>query len=215
VVASYLRREGPLAVPADWRFVQPMMLLALLAICTEAFVAVALWSRRWRPAGLVAALGLHVFISGWLAPTGALFVFSLLMLPLLIVFLDAAPGSRTLVWDDGCGFCAGWVRWFGRLDWLRVLRFVPRSRLAEAGLPISEDDAARALQLVSGRRVFGGFAAVTRVTELLAVGFLWAPLLRLPPLAAIGERVYRRVAARRSCKLPMGAPAEPASSRSS
>jgi predicted DCC family thiol-disulfide oxidoreductase YuxK len=131
------------------------------------------------------------------------------------VFLDAARGSRTLVWDDGCGFCAGWVRWFGRLDWLRVLRFVPRSRLAEASLPISEDDAARALQLVSGRRVFGGFAAVTRVAELLPVGFLWAPLLRLPPVAAIGERVYRRVAARRSCELPVGMPAEPVSSRSS
>jgi predicted DCC family thiol-disulfide oxidoreductase YuxK len=205
VVASYLRREGPLAVPADWRFVQPMMVLALLAICAEAFIAASLWSARWRPAGLVVALGLHVFISGWLEPTDALLVFSLLMLPLLILFLDAAPGSRVLVWDDGCGFCVGWVRWFRRLDWLAVLRLVPRSQLAESGVPVSEEAALEALQLVTPRRVHSGFAAVERVAELLPIGFFWAPVLRLPPIAAVGSRIYRRVAARRLCNVPLEA----------
>jgi predicted DCC family thiol-disulfide oxidoreductase YuxK/uncharacterized membrane protein YphA (DoxX/SURF4 family) len=201
VVASYLRRDGPLAVPDAWRSIEPMMVLALLAIFLEAFVAVSLWSPRWRPAGLVAGLALHVGISGWLSPTYQLTVFSLLMLPLYLVFLDAAPGSRVVVWDDGCGFCATWVRWFRRLDWLRALRFVTRSELATSGLPVSEDAAARALQLVTPRRTYGGFAAVGRVAEVLPVSFLWAPLLRLPPIAALGERVYARVAARRLCSV--------------
>jgi predicted DCC family thiol-disulfide oxidoreductase YuxK len=120
-----------------------------------------------------------------------------------------------VVWDDGCGFCAGWVRWFRRLDWLHALRFVPRSQLAASGLPVGEEAAARALQIIlPGGRTKGGFAAVTRVMEILPVSYLWAPLLRLPPIAALGERIYRRVAARRSCELPMRAEAA-AESRSS
>jgi hypothetical protein len=98
---------------------------------------------------------------------------------------------------------------------MHALRFVPRSQLATAGLPITEDAAARALQIVlpSGRGR-GGFAAVTAVAEILPVSYLWAPLLRLPPLAAMGEAAYRRVAARRKCELPLPARAasEPRSS---
>jgi predicted DCC family thiol-disulfide oxidoreductase YuxK len=211
VVASYLRKSGPLAMPESWRFLEPMLILSVLAICTEAFLAVALWSRRWRPAALVAALALHVGITGWLEPTYQLLVFSLATLPLLILFLDAAPASRVVVWDDGCGFCAVWVRWFRRFDWLATLRFVPRSGLAASGVAVSEDAAARALQLVYRGRVHGGFASVGRVLEILPISFLWAPLLRLPPIAWVGERAYRRVAQRRMCELPVATSAVPTS----
>jgi len=204
VVASYLRREGPLAVPDAWRSLEPMLILSLLAICSEAFLSFALWMPRWRPAALVVGLGLHAFIALFLSPMSSLIVFSMLMLPLYLLFLDAAPEGRVVVWDDGCGFCATWVTWFRRLDWMHTLRFVPRSQLSTANLPVSEDAAARALQIVlpSGK-VRGGFAAVTRVAEILPVGYLWAPLLRLPPIALIGEALYRRVAERRSCELPV------------
>jgi predicted DCC family thiol-disulfide oxidoreductase YuxK len=202
VIASSLRREGPLAVPADWRALEPMLVLSVLAICLEALVAIGLWLDRWRPAALVGGLALHVGITAWLSPTFQLLVFSLVMLPLYLVFLEATPAGRVVVWDDGCGFCAGWVRWFRRLDWLGVLRFVPISGLAASGLPVSPDEAVRAVQLVTGSRVHAGFAAVTRVAEALPVSFLWAPLLRLPPIAAVGEVLYRRVAIRRTCALP-------------
>jgi predicted DCC family thiol-disulfide oxidoreductase YuxK len=201
VVASYLRREGLLAVPAEWRSQEPMMVLSLLAICSEAFLAIALWMPRWRPAAMVVGLGLHIFISAWLSPTYALTVFSLLMLPLLIVFLDVQPASRVVVWDDACSFCAGWVRWLARLDWLGGVRFVPRSQLAMEDLPVTQEAAAEALQLVVRGRTYSGFRAVGRVAEILPVSYLWAPLLRLPPIAAIGDRVYRRVAARRLCSI--------------
>ena len=74
VVASYLRRDGLLAVPAAWRSLEPMLVMSLFAICSEAFLAFALWIPRWRPAALVVGLGLHLFIAGWLVPTGPLFV---------------------------------------------------------------------------------------------------------------------------------------------
>jgi predicted DCC family thiol-disulfide oxidoreductase YuxK len=111
-----------------------------------------------------------------------------------------------VVWDDGCGFCATWVKWFNRLDWLHALRFVSRSELPTSGLPVSEDAAARALQIVWSDGVHGGFSAVTRILEILPVSFLWAPLLRLPPIAWVGEIGYRWVALRRRCELPVMAP---------
>jgi len=204
VVATYLRREGPLAVPQDWRFLEPMLVLAVLAVSAEAFLAIALWSRRWRGAAFVVGLGLHVGIAAFFSPTFALAVFSLLSLPLYVLFLDARPGRIAVVWDDGCGFCATWVKWFRRLDWLDALRPIPRSRLAESGLPVTADQAARALQAVEDGRVRGGFSAVVAVFETLPLTFLFAALFRLPPVAYVGERWYRRVAARRLCELPDG-----------
>ncbi|HET6379432.1 MAG TPA: HTTM domain-containing protein [candidate division Zixibacteria bacterium] len=201
VVASYLRRDGLLAVPAEWRAVEPMMVLAILAICLEAFLAIGLWLPRWRPAAFVAGLALHIGITGWLSPTFAIGIFSLLMLSLFLLFLEVEP-KRVVVWDDSCGFCAGWVRWFRRLDWLHALEFVPASSLPRDDLPVSADEAAVALQLVTPRRVRAGFGAVTGVAELLPVSFLWAPLLRLAPIRWLGERTYARVAARRLCALP-------------
>jgi predicted DCC family thiol-disulfide oxidoreductase YuxK len=206
-VATSLRRVGPLAVPDAWRSLEPMMLLAVMAICAEGFLAVALWSSRWRPTAFVIALALHGGLVLWFEPTYLLIVFGSLMLSPLILFLDATPG-RVVVWDDGCGFCATWVAWFRRLDWLNALRFVKRSELATSGLPVTEDAAARALQLVSPQgAVHGGFAAVGRVLEVLPISFLWAPLLRLPPIAWVGEAAYRRVALRRRCELPIAAQA--------
>jgi predicted DCC family thiol-disulfide oxidoreductase YuxK len=200
-VATSLRRVGPLAVPDAWRSMEPMLILAVLAVCAEAFVAIAIWSERWRPTAFVVALGLHVSLAAWFSPTYPLIIFAVAMLPLLILFLNAAPG-RVVVWDDGCGFCATWVKWFRRLDWLDALRFVSRSELPTSGLPVSEDAAARALQIVWSDGVHGGFAAVTRILEIIPVSFLWAPLLRLPPIAWAGEIGYRWVALRRKCELP-------------
>ncbi len=202
VIAASLRTAGPLAIPAGWRSQQPMMALAVLSICLELLVAAGLWSRRWRAAALVGGLSLHVGVSAWLVPTEQLVIFSLVMLPLYLLFLDAVPGSLTVVWDDGCAFCGGWVKWFRRLDWLQVLRFVPRSRLGEANVGVSEEEAVRALQLVSPGRVRGGFDAVAGVAAVVPLAFLWAPLLRVPPVRAAGRAVYRRVAARRTCPVP-------------
>ncbi len=207
VVASYLRRDGFLAVPADWRSLEPMLVLSVLAVCMEAFLAVALWLPRWRHVAFPVALALHVGIAAWLNPTYTLAVFSAFTLPLLVLFLDPTPGRMTLVWDDGCGFCGAWVRWFRRLDWLDAIRPLARTALPRDGLPVTPEAAARALQAVEGPRVRGGFGAVIAVAEALPLTFLWAPLLRLPPVAWVGERWYARVAARRSCELPRPAAA--------
>lgn len=206
VVAVTLRRDGPLAVPQEWRTFEPMAAISLLAVLTELFLAVALWSPRWRRTAFVVGAGLHVGIAIWFIPTGQLAIFSLIILAPYLLFLDATPRATTVVWDASCGFCAGWIRLFRRLDWLHALRFVPSSDVAELErLGVSQEEADRALQLVAGERRAAGFRAVVGVLERTPIGFLWAPLLRLPPIAWLGDRIYRRVAARRSCALPTSA----------
>jgi predicted DCC family thiol-disulfide oxidoreductase YuxK len=209
VVAVTLRRDGPLAVPLEWRTFEPMAVLSLLSILTELFLAMALWLPRWRRAAFVVGLGLHVGIAIWFEPAGQLAIFSVIILTPYLLFLNVPERAAVVVWDSSCDFCRGWVRLFGRIDWLGALRFVPSSDAAELErLQIPLEDADRALQFVGNGRRVQGFRAVVSVLEVTPVAFLWAPLLRLQPIAAIGDRLYRRTAARRQCTLPR--PAVPA-----
>jgi predicted DCC family thiol-disulfide oxidoreductase YuxK len=204
VVASYLRTDGFLGLPAEWRAFAPMFVLSLLAILSEAFLAVALWIPRWRPTAFVVGLGLHAAITVWLVPTYQLFIYSLVILPLYLLFIPSVRGSYAVVWDDSCSFCTQWVRWARRLDWLGALRFVRSSNESEiASLSVSRREADIALQLVrpDGTRA-AGFDAVRGIAELTPICFLWAPLLGLPPVRAIGSWAYRAVAARRTCAVP-------------
>lgn len=200
VVSASLRREG-IGFPVEWITFEWMFVLSLFVILSEAFLAVAPWSRRWRPLAFVVGLVLHTGIVAVMYAAWDLAVFSVATLSLYVAFVDAPRQGLAVVWDDACGFCGAWVRWFRRLDWLDTLRFVPRSALAASGVPVGAAEAAEALHLVEPRRTTRAFAAVRAILRRLPVSFLWAPLLAVPPIPAIGERVYRRVAARRTCPI--------------
>lgn len=210
VMAAYLRRDGVLAIPDEWRVFEVMATLSVLSILSELFLALALWLPRWRSAAFVLGLGMHLGIALFFDPPIQLWIFALMILPAYLLFLEAAPGSRALVWDDSCSFCGRTVRWLRRLDWLHVLDPIPSSNAAmREELGISQAQADEAVQLVvrsTGRRA-SGFAAVQRVLQVLPISFLWAPLLRLPTIMALGNRAYRRVAARRSCSIELRASA--------
>ncbi len=128
-------------------------------------------------------------------------IFSLISLAPYILFLDAPVRGAVMVCDDSCCFRSRRLSLFMRLDWLHALRVVPSSDAAELGrLCIPREDADRTLQLVRAGERSQGFRAVVDVLELTPIAILWAPLLRLPGIAWIGNLVYRRVAARRSCR---------------
>jgi predicted DCC family thiol-disulfide oxidoreductase YuxK len=204
VLNSYLRTEGPLALPSSWRSFELMAGLSLLTIAMELLLAAGLWLPRWRRSTMTLGLGLHAGMILWMTVPYQLLVFAITMFSGYLAFLAPGRGSMTVVWDDSCGFCAGWVRWFGRLDWLLALRFMPLSALPQAGLGVTPDEAATAMHVVSGSSKRTGFRAVTRVLGVLPVSFLWAPLLDLPPIRSVGERAYRAVARRRTCNVIPG-----------
>jgi predicted DCC family thiol-disulfide oxidoreductase YuxK len=200
VVAVSLRREGPLAIPGDWRSFEVMAAAAMLSILAELGLAIGLALPRWRRAAFVLGLMLHLGIALWFDPTLPLVIFGVMSLGPYVLFLDDRPQRLAVVWDDSCTFCRGWVTWFRRLDWLGVLRIVPNSDQSELErLHVSAEDADRALQLVGSRRRSQGFRAVVGILETLPISFLWAPLLRVWPIRPVGDIAYRRVAERRSC----------------
>ena len=181
--------------------------LSVVAILSELVIAGALWSERLRALafGLGGLLhtGMLVAISSTPELALRLVVFEMLMLSSYLLFVAPAPLARTVVWDDGCGFCRTWVTWFGRLDWLHALRFVGRSDLERNGTSaVLARHALEAVQLVGphGTRR-GGFEAVRRVAAVLPATFLVAPFMGIGPVRVVGDRAYRAVAARRTCRL--------------
>ncbi|MFQ5968412.1 MAG: HTTM domain-containing protein, partial [Acidimicrobiia bacterium] len=190
---------GFVPVPDGLRVPVVMMTLAGLVVVLEAFLALGLWSRRYRPAALVLGLAFHVSIVLLMDPAVQLVVFALEMLAVYLLFLDLQPSSREVVFDDECGFCSRIVAGIRALDWLRVHRFVGSSETAELErLSVSHEEALTSVQLVSPTERAAGFAALGNVAERLPISFLWAPLHRL--VGGPGERFYRIVAERRRCR---------------
>jgi predicted DCC family thiol-disulfide oxidoreductase YuxK len=159
-----------------------------------AFVAVALWNRTSRHWAFVASLVMW-WGNGTLSAAGVPASLAAALVWSGMVFIDEEEGSRLVVWDDRCSLCRPRVALLRRLDWLRVHRFEGasnRSALKEIGL--TQDDVNREMRLRAGRGVLGGFDALVGVLKLLPVGFLWAPVLSVPPLHRVGVRAYRYVA---------------------
>ena len=202
VVSLSLRRDGPLAIPVDWRTFEVMAAVSIVSILAEIGLAVGLWLPRWRRTAFALGLLVHLGIALWFDPTVPLLIFAVITLSPYVLFLDLEPRPLIVVFDDSCGFCGRWVQWFRRLDWLRGIEFIPgsdASALARLGIP--REDADRALQLIRAGHRSEGFDAVVGVLEYLPLSFLWAPLLRLWPTPTIGRRVYQHVAARRRCSI--------------
>lgn len=200
VMASAVRESIPFPVGA-------FAALAVASIATEAFLAVALWIRRLRPAAFVVGAGLHASIILVLNDPRPLVPFAMLMLSGYVLFLAdsiAVEGPRIVVWDSYCSFCQRWVRLFRALDLFTVHRFIGSAEPGAFDDPrVVEERAWEALQLVSPARHEEGFDAVRRILEASPVTFLFAPLLGLFPVRSVGRRVYRHVAAQRTCKVPL------------
>ena len=204
VLASYLRSDGPLALPDSWRSFELMFAMSVTVIILELLIAVGLWLPRWRRNAFVAGLALHGgILAVYEPPLLPLLVFGIASLAPYILFLNAAPASKLVIWDRGCDFCGTWVRWAQRLDWLDVLTYAGNDDEAElAARGITREAADEALHAVDEGGTHVGYDAVRRVAEVLPVSFLWAPLFGLPPIRWVGDKVYRRVARRRRCSIP-------------
>jgi len=168
------------------------------------FVGLGVWSRRLRTLAFAAVLPLHMSVLtmaagpsdlAWLGP------FSLLAFVLSACFLDLPEKGRVIVWDDGCSFCGRWISVIRWLDVFGAMRFVGLSQPdAYVSLRVKQEEARVALQLVEpGGRIRSGFDAVRGVVSVLPGGWFVAPYLALPGIPLIGRRVYRRVAAGRTC----------------
>ena len=195
--------DGHFRAPLSDLPIELLSAAAIATVVTELFLAFALWSDRLRPWAFPVGLGLHLGIIAGVPDPEQLVPFGIMMLSSYMLFLRWQPGGRTVIWDDHCSFCSTWIAIFRRLDRLGVHRIVGSSEPgAFDDVPVTRAQADEALQLVEDGRRHEGFDAVRLILEKCPPTFLVAPLLRVPPVPAIGRRAYRAVAARRTCRLP-------------
>ena len=108
----------------------------------------------------------------------------------------------TVIWDSHCSFCRRWAVVLARLDGLGRFRLVGTAEPdAYADPRVRPEHTDHALQLLTASGRYEGYDAIRRVLARSPLTFWMAPLLWLPPVRILGERLYRRVADSRTCLL--------------
>jgi hypothetical protein len=191
---SFLRGE---VLQASLRFAEiPSTLaivLSLVAIATECFLALALWFRITRRPAMLVGFLLHSSFLMMLEWGPMLVAFELEMLALYVLFPGIRPGEYRVVYDRQSPFIRTCVRLCGRLDWLQACRLDPHSAPGNT--------TSLAIEVVQGSRRFSGFEALREIAHVLPATWFLAPVLSLPWLANLGGCVYRWLIARGHTRL--------------
>ncbi|HEV2069951.1 MAG TPA: HTTM domain-containing protein [Acidimicrobiales bacterium] len=126
--------RGPFAPLLPGWFVSNFVVLmsvAVAVIAAEVTLAWALWHPRWQNAAFTVGLLLHapmVLLANSWHQALRLFVFSVLMWGLYLMFIRIPVAGRTLRWDPTNPTAAAAARVCQRLDWLKAVSFVPNER---------------------------------------------------------------------------------------
>ncbi len=120
---------------------------------------------------------------------------------------DPAPGQAVVLYDGRCPFCRWSIRWLQRLDWLRRLHYQDchqPERWPPTPQPLQLSRLLEEMHLVTPdrRRVYAGYQAFRWIAWRLPLTVLLAPLLYLPGMLRLGERLYRWVARNRYQLVP-------------
>ena len=120
----------------------------------------------------------------------------------------SGSADRAIVLYDGqCPLCQRSVRILKRLDWFRRLVFQDArdvASLPECAVPLDPEKLLVEMHLVTPdrQRVYAGFYAFRYMAWRLPVCWFLAPLLYLPGVPAVGQRVYLAVAKNRFNLVP-------------
>jgi predicted DCC family thiol-disulfide oxidoreductase YuxK len=133
----------------------------------------------------------------------------------LAAFRRRAPLS--FVYDGNCGTCKKAVLGLRSLAPPGSVAFVnalDREEMRRRGIDWLDSDATlRDVHVVVGRHASVGYQAYRTLARRVPALWPFVPLLALPPVAAIGRRVYRHVADSRSCSVEPAPVAIPARRR--
>lgn len=112
------------------------------------------------------------------------------------------PPSLIILTDGHCGLCRRTTRLLQSLDWLHRLRVVDFRNEAErtayaARIPLRTLEHSMHVVLLDGS-TRTGFSAFRQISHSLPALWIAVPLLHLPGMAYVGEKVYAAIAASRS-----------------
>ena len=124
--------------------------------------------------------------------------------------------NAILLYDGDCAFCCKSVGILKRLDWLRRLQYQncrETEKLPTSAVPLSPDLLLEQMHLLTPDRkyVYRGFRAFRWMAWRLPLLLAIAPLLYIPGVPKIGQRIYLWIARNRfrlvpcehgECKVP-------------
>jgi predicted DCC family thiol-disulfide oxidoreductase YuxK len=181
------------------------------------FVALVLF-RKARPwlatAGIVFHVGNHLVLSIGFEHLVVAYVS-------LIDWTSMGRSAREhvkILYDDGCRMCRRTISVVRALDVWRILEPIPGAGGDPRRLrypQITDEMLTHDLFAIREHRVVGGYDAYVLIASRLPLLWPATLLMRLPPVAAIGRSIYRRVADSRSCRvaIPASRPTPPAHPR--
>jgi predicted DCC family thiol-disulfide oxidoreductase YuxK len=135
------------------------------------------------------------------------------------------PGARAdqsvVLYDDECGFCRRSVAHLRRLDWRHKLHFQSArdgEHLTAGAAPLDQQRLLEEMHVVTPdrTRAHAGFEALRWIAWRLPLTMPLAPLLYVPGVRWLGDKVYRWVARNRfglvpceggACRLALRRPA--------
>ena len=136
---------------------------------------------------------------------------------------DPFPGKAVVLYDGDCPLCRRSVAVLRRLDWLGVFAYHSArdpDRLPPAHVPLDPDRLLEEMHVLTPdrRRAYAGFRAFRWMAWRLPLTAPLAPLLYLPGVPWLGNRVYLWVARNRlklvpcrdgACQVPLKRPTPP------
>lgn len=183
--------RGPFAPLLPSWLVSNFLLLvsvAVVVIGAQMTLVWALWSPRWQNAAFTIGFLLHapmVLLANSWHQALRLFIFSLLMWALYLLFLRVPVEGRTLRWDPADPTAAAAAALCRRLDLLQAVSFVANS---EDACPPPDGEPSMKLWDLEGT-AYTGVKALQRVLAVLPASYLWASVCARP----MARRTHGRV----------------------
>ena len=131
--------------------------------------------------------------------------------------VDPAPGRGVVLFDGDCAFCRKSVGILKQLDWLGRLHYQSArdtDKLPPSAEPLHTEKMLEEMHVVTPdrQRAFAGFRAFRWMAWRLPLTLPIAPLLYVPGVPWLGDRVYKWIAKNRfnlvpcrdgACKVPL------------
>ena len=121
--------------------------------------------------------------------------------------MTTPDGRGQVLYDGQCPLCLRSVALLKRLDWLGRLRTIDardRSQWPASDAPLDPERLLQEMHVVTpdGRRLYRGFAALRWIAWRLPLLWPLAPLLYIPGVPRLGQRLYLWVARNRFRLVP-------------
>lgn len=109
----------------------------------------------------------------------------------------------TVYFDGDCEFCQSVKRWFERLDFLRLLKFISFRQAINEELPVSREELETAMCAVTNAGVrYEGMRAAAAVMNRIPLLILPALFVMMLNRIGLGSRLYDMISANRYCFYP-------------